>query len=175
MWDEKSKLLKYCYALLISNMILFSQEKIHAQTLNQFNLNFSSQGNGSEASMILGNGDVTVNAWVDKHDNNLYFYIGKSDSHTEHEDLYKVGKVKVSFYPNILVEDSSYLETFRIADANYLIKTKYAAISIRVDANNPVILFDAKTSIPAKMTVTAQLMRKPEANAPEVGGSREVA
>jgi len=84
--------------------------------------------------MIIGNGDITVNAWVDKHDHNLYFYIGKSDSHNQLEHLNKVGKIKISFEPNILTEDEKYLEIFRISDVRYFIRTKNADIEMRVDA-----------------------------------------
>ncbi|MGJ7032491.1 DUF5703 domain-containing protein [Niabella hirudinis] len=144
------------------------------QSLEPFNLHFTTQGKGSEASMILGNGDITANAWVDRQDHHLYFYIGKSDTHNDQDQLYKVGKIKVGFYPNILVEDKDYVETFRIADATYRIKTKYATLTLRVDANNPVILLDAKTTIPAKMTVTAQLMRPPRSGAPDEACDRLV-
>ncbi|MBO9619231.1 MAG: hypothetical protein J7539_09375 [Niabella sp.] len=167
-----SRVLKYVHAgkmfRLLSLLPLFVVSMHTAgQSLEPFNLHFTTQGNGSEASMILGNGDITVNAWVDRHDHNLYFYIGKSDTHNDQDQLYKVGKVRVSFSPNILVEDHEYAETFRIADATYRIKTKYAILTMRVDANNPVILLEAKTTIPAKMTVTAQLMRKPQTGAPD--------
>lgn len=166
-----SQILKYIHGRkpgrLMCMLLLGVSTYTAGQSLEPFNLHFTTQGNGSEASMILGNGDITANAWVDRHDHQLYFYIGKSDTHNDQDQLYKVGKIKVGFSPNILVEDGAYAETFRIADATYRIKTKYATLTLRVDANNPVILLDAKTTIPAKMTVTIQLMRKPQSGAPD--------
>jgi len=72
----------------------------HKDPLNQYNQVWDSPCEYSSGSMPLGNGDIGVNAWVEKS-GDLLFYIGKTDTWSENGRLIKLGKVRVSFSPVI--------------------------------------------------------------------------
>ncbi len=139
---------------------------LNAQHVKKYNLLFNSPAVGSESSMVLGNGDISANAWVDKRDHNLYFYIGKTDSRDYLDRLLKVGKLKVQFSPNILEDEVSYKQEFHLDKALLTIKTSKGTIMLWVDANNPVIVLQANTSIPVTATVITQIWRKEEHEMP---------
>ena len=139
---------------------------LHSQNIKKYNLLFNSPAIGSESSMVLGNGDISANAWVDKRDHNLYFYIGKTDSRDYLDRLLKVGKLKVQFEPNILKDEVSYKQEFHLDKSLLTIKTSKGVVKLWVDANNPVIVMLANTSVPVKATVTTQIWRKTEHEMP---------
>ena len=54
----------------------------------------------SAGSMPLGNGDIGINAWVEK-DGDLVFYISKTDAWSGNGRLLKLGAVRVSITPSL--------------------------------------------------------------------------
>ncbi len=65
---------------------------------SRYNVVWTSPSTDHNGSMPLGNGDITLNAWVEES-GDLLFYVGKSDSWDENGRLLKVGRVRVSLDP----------------------------------------------------------------------------
>ncbi len=69
-----------------------------AGRLDAYNVAWNQPGGSSPNSMPLGNGDVGVNAWVEKT-GDLVFYISKTNAWDENARLCKIGRVRVKFDP----------------------------------------------------------------------------
>ena len=98
--------------------------------------------NGSADSMPLGNGDITLNAWVEES-RDLMLYIGKQDSWSEAGRLLKVGRVRMRLNPNPFTEDTSFTQTLNLADGCIDIRAKSAVgdftVKVWVDAQAPLV------------------------------------
>jgi alpha-L-fucosidase 2 len=132
-------------------------------SLRSYNVRYDRMAkNGSAESMPLGNGDITVNAWVEEsHD--LMLYIGKMDSWSEATRLLKVGRVRVRLSPNPFTEDCTFSQTLDLADAAVVVEAKSKVgnvkIKIWVDANQPVVRLDFKCSKPLEIFISDDRMR----------------
>jgi len=124
---------------------------------------------GSMESMPLGNGDISLNAWVDKG-GDLMFYIGKSDSWSEALRLLKIGRVRVSFSPNPFADpDCRFKEELVLSDGTLKISADSRNgkfdIKLYVDAKRPLIHIEAKADCDFTMTVKNDGMRKEKVSA----------
>jgi len=130
-----------------------------AQQVSDFNLRFTDRGTDSWSAMPLGNGDISVQVWT-QQDGSLQFYIGKTDSRDVGDDLLKVGKLTLRFEPNILQEGGAYQEELLLDQGLFRIKNSLADISLRVDANHPVIVINGSSAVPVRLTVTTNIWRR---------------
>lgn len=135
---------------------IYAQRTITGSDPEKNNVIWNSPGNSSKSSMPLGNGDIGLNLWVEES-GNISFYISKTDSWEENGRLLKIGKVKINVSPNPFLEKTSFTQTLNLLDGTIEIKASNAANTVKfivwVDANNPVIHFDAE--VPEKTIITA--------------------
>lgn len=127
---------------------------------------------GSMESMPLGNGDITVNAWVEK-DGDLMLYLGKSDAWAESTRLLKVGRVRVSLSPNPFAGTDKYVQTLRLSDGKMTIAARSGAVncdlSVRVDANSPAVHIDVRSDRKVNLKCTTELLRQEDYVLPHEG------
>ncbi len=120
------------------------------------NVIWNSPSNNSKGSMPLGNGDIGINLWAEEN-GNICFYISKTDAWEENGRLLKIGQVKINISPNPFQDKSSFIQTLNLFDGSIEISAGKKADAVKfkvwVDANNPVIHFDA--IVPEKTIVTA--------------------
>src|SRR5690606_32337648 len=116
----------------------------------------------SSGSMPLGNGDVGVNAWVEKS-GDLLFYIGKTDTWSENGRLLKVGKVRVSFSPSLVAPNIPSRQELHFHKGEWIVAMGEGKdrrkISMWVDANNPVIHVDVEGDNDYEATVSIEPWR----------------
>lgn len=146
---------KKIITLLLSICLL----QLRAQQVADFNLVHHEPGNDSWSAMPIGNGELTAQVWTNQA-GGLEMYLGRSDSRDAMDQVLKVGKLSVSFEPNILGSRQSYTETLRLAEGVFSIKNSKAEILIRVDATRQLLLISGETKIPVKIKVTNNLWRR---------------
>ncbi len=85
--------------ILLSCLLLLSAI-VHAQTseLDRCNIAWTTQSLNSSQSMPCGGGDIGLNVWVGNGD--LLFYMSKSGTFDENNQLLKQGRVRISLSPN---------------------------------------------------------------------------
>jgi alpha-L-fucosidase 2 len=161
------KILFAMLSTLIAITAVFSQEDI-----SKYNVRWEGQSENSWGSMPIGNGDVGSNAWVDKK-GDLTLIISKTDSHSEIGRLLKIGKIKISFTPNLLSE-STFFQELDLKTGMIKITSKknnqIMELNCWVDANNPAIHIEGKSNLPFEARVINQVWRK-EAK-PLIGNER---
>lgn len=70
--------------------------------ISKYNQIWTTQSKNSSESMPVGGHDVGLNVWVEN--NNVYFYMDKSGSFDENNQMLKLGRVKVELLPNPFAE-----------------------------------------------------------------------
>ena len=107
---------------------------------------------GPFGSMPLGNGDISLNAWVEAS-GDLCFYIGKTDSWDENGRLLKLGLIRVSLEPSPFAPGGPFRQELRIASGDMIV-TGAVTIRLWVDANHPVVEIEIDAAAP--LTATAR-------------------
>ena len=81
--------------------------------LARYDVVWDSPSKDAHGSMPLGNGDISLNAWIEPS-GQLVFYIGKTDAWDDNARLLKDGKVRVPTGPGLGVEpDMAIIEKHR--------------------------------------------------------------
>jgi len=130
-------------------------------SLDAYNVVWNSPSENSHGSMPLGNGDIGINAWVEKN-GDLVFYISKTDAWDENARLCKIGRVRVKFDPPLAVKDS-FRQELELRDGVIAIKSKIQnepfTVLLWVDANQPVVRVEAESAAPVRCRAAVELWR----------------
>lgn len=108
---------------------------------DQYNVIWTSPSADYSGSMPLGNGDISVNAWIEPS-GELVFYIGKTDSWGDNGRLLKLGRIRVTIDPppTSVVQ---FHQELRLSDATLVARIGDGLDRVEyrlwVDANHPVI------------------------------------
>ncbi|MDP4273091.1 MAG: DUF5703 domain-containing protein [Bacteroidota bacterium] len=136
------------------------------KSLSTYNVEWDSLGRNSSYSMPLGNGDIALNVWTERN-GDILFYISKSDAWNEVDNLVKIGRVRVSLFPNPFASGASvkqilYLRNSEIQIAGLSNKSN-TSLKIWVDANLPVV----RIKVGSSQKMTATIAFDPWRTAPE--------
>lgn len=116
-------------------------------------------------SMPLGNGEVTLNAWVETN-GDLQFYIGRSDSYSEISRLLKVGLIRVSLSPNPFQAGQSFSQHLHLRDGVIEIsggeETNLVTLKLFTDPDKPVIYLTGQSALPEQVKVSIESWRTEE-------------
>ncbi len=136
------------------------------QKLQQYDVVWDSPSKDYNGSMPLGNGDISLNAWVDTI-GNLNFYIGKTDSWSGNGRLLKVGKVSVAFEPNIVFSGVDFRQELDLKSGTLKVHSKGKSgnknvdvnLDLWIDANHPMVHVRQQSSAPLQMTANIEMWR----------------
>ena len=139
---------------IISICLLFSNFCMQAMTgnpafdWNDYAVVWQSQSKDASASMPLGGGDIGCNVWVEKGD--ILLYAQRSGSLSENGEYLKLGRLRISFTPDIFALDTTFCQMLNLEDGSVYIYAgpkKEHCIHIWVDRYTHSIQFDVQTSM----------------------------
>ncbi len=145
-------------------------EKSVMANLDQYNVRWDTPSLDASGSMPLGNGDIALNAWVEKS-GDLLFYIAKSDAWSGDlvapnygaYGLIKIGRIRVSLTPNPFAGTDGFQQMLRLKDGSFEVTggtgRRTSTLLLWVDANKPVIQVETKCSFPVSMRVSMESWR----------------
>jgi len=140
--------------------MLFFNNLIHADTIDNYNLIWNSPSMDEHGSMPIGNGETGMNVWVEPN-GDLVFYISRTDSWDENERLCKLGRVRISFDPALTPED--FKQELKLAQGEILIRSGKEGETLQariwVDALRNVIHVDSEGDKKFKVKVGLELWR----------------
>jgi len=126
-----------------------------------YDVEWDSPSEDCRGSMPLGNGQVAINAWIER-DGSILFYIGRSDAWDEYGRLLKIGKVRVRLDPMVDTK-TNFRQRLNLRDATMTASwgegQATVAVSVWVDAAAPVIHVEVETSQPSSATAAIELWR----------------
>jgi alpha-L-fucosidase 2 len=130
--------------------------------VRRYNVEWTGPSDGPLGSMPLGNGDITVNAWVDRS-GTLSWYIGKSDSWGDNGRLLKVGRLDLSFFPRPDTPLTNFHQVLRLDQGSMEVRFgrpgRSVSILIWVDARQPLIHLEATSDQPTIANLAISLWR----------------
>lgn len=115
---------------------------------NDYAVVWQSQSKDVSASMPLGGGDIGCNVWVEK--GNILLYAQRSGSLSENGEYLKLGRLRISFTPDIFALDTTFCQMLNLEDGSVYIYAgpkKEHCIHIWVDRYTHSIQFDVQTSM----------------------------
>ena len=137
---------------------LITLDLANAGDAGQYNVVWDSPSANHNGSMPLGNGDITVNAWVEPA-GNLVFYIGKSDAWDDNARLLKVGKVRITCDPPLVTTGTAFRQELALEKGQLVVTTSGRQLRLRVDANHPAIDISIDGPTPSTATASIELWR----------------
>jgi Domain of unknown function (DUF5703) len=133
-----------------------------ASWLDNYDVVWDSPSADARGSMPLGDGEVTLNAWVETN-GDLQFYIGRSDSYSEISRLLKAGLIRVSLSPNPFKAGKLFSQHLRLHDGVIEIfggeKTNGVALALFTDPDKPVIYVTGQSAQPVSVKVSVESWR----------------
>jgi hypothetical protein len=139
---------------------------VNAASPDAYNIIWNSPSQDHHGSMPLGNGDISVNAWVEPS-GQLVFYIGKTDSWDDNGRLLKVGRVRVALDPAPTV--TPFRQELTLVEG--AINVRYGdgtTLRVWVDAHNPVIQVNVNSQRHTSATATIEPWRTERQTLPSI-------
>lgn len=128
----------------------------------RYDVVWDSPSEEARGSMPLGNGDISLNAWVEAG-GDLQFYIGKTDSWDDNGRLLKIGRVRFRLEPAPAIAAGQFLQTLRLRDGTLEVRfgqdEAAVVVQVWVDARHPVIHATAESRRPLAVTALAEIWR----------------
>lgn len=125
--------------------------------LENYNQVWETQSANSSESMPLGGGDIGANIWVEKGD--LYFYFSRSGTFDEHNQLLKLGRIKVSLTPNPFKDNEGFRQELMLKEGYVKISQRGTQIKLWVDVFHPEIHLDLVSKTPITMKASYETWR----------------
>lgn len=119
-----------------------------------------SRSENSSGSMPLGGGDVGLNVWVEEGE--LLFYISRSGTFDENNEMLKLGRIRVRLEPNPFAGESFRQE---LVLRNGCLELEGSGEGTRgeirmwVDVHQPVVYLDARMDHPVRMMASFESWR----------------
>lgn len=141
-------------------IILMGVLTIKAQEISDYNVIWNTPSQDAAGSMPIGNGEVGANIWVERN-GDLVFYLSRTDSYSETGEQFKLGKVRVSFQPNIL-SGKNFMQKLQLQDGCILISAgegKKIKLRFWIDCDQPVVFLQMKSDIAVQAKVVPEIWR----------------
>lgn len=150
---ETSRDALYLHFLLIFAFIYGCMDSGYAGSLDDYKVIWDSQSEKSPDSMPVGGGDVGLNVWV--QNNELFFYIGRSGTFDENNQMLKLGRVRIKLTPNPFRENGKFRQELKLQQGYIEITGKdpgtvSTTIKVWVEVFRPVIHVDIESDVPVK-------------------------
>lgn len=130
-----------------------------AQGLDGYDVVWNSPSEDSSGSMPLGNGEVTLNTWVEDGTGDLLILVGRTDSHSELGRVLKVGRVRVSISPSPFL-GRDFRQHLRLREGRIEFSGGGESLRLFVDAAAHVVHLRGQFKTPRQVTMAAESWRQ---------------
>ena len=144
---------------LLFLFLLFLLPELDAGPVSRYNVVWNSPSKNASGTMPVGNGDVGANVYA-LENGSLYLLLSKNDAYTYCGDIFKTGRIKITFSPNPFTPDRGFVQELDLETASVNISSDDLKIRIWVDANNPVCHVSAKSKTEYKVSVESDLWER---------------
>lgn len=143
----------------------------HGQSLEDYDVVWDSPSKDAAGSMPLGNGEMTLNTWVEVGTGDLLILIGRTDSHSEIGRVLKVGRIRVSLSPSPFL-DKGFRQELHLRQGQIEFAGGGESLRLFVDSHLDVLHLRGRFKTPRKVAVKVESWRdKPRSLPPDEGGS----
>ena len=130
--------------------------------LDAYNVVWDSPSEDCHGSMLIGNGDIGANVWVEPT-GDLVLLLSKTDTWSENARLLKLGRLRVRLAPGLVGEGVRFKQTLRLRQGDILIEAgrgdRAMTMTIWIDAHHPVVYVEVDSTAPRQMQASLDLWR----------------
>ena len=153
-----------CVAAIAACLLLIGPRSVagsEAAWPDSYDVEWQSPSEDCRGSMPLGNGEVAINAWIEK-DGSLLLYLARSDAWDEYGRLFKLGRVRFRLQPS---PDTSreFRQRLRLRDATMVAcwggAEQAVTIQVWVDAEASVVHIEMTSARPTRATAILEPWR----------------
>lgn len=121
--------------------------------ISRYNVVWNSPSKDATGVMPIGNGDIAAGVYAIEN-GDLYLLLSKNDAYTYMGDIFKTGRVRISFNPNPFKAGKPFLQTLDLATGSIRIEAAGIIMRIWADANRPI--YHVEINSPNEIIVTVQ-------------------
>ncbi len=121
--------------------------------VNTYKVVWESPSKDASGQMPLGNGDIAAGVYAIE-DGDLYLLLSKNDAYTQHGDIFKTGRVRISLSPNPFERGKAFRQVLDLETGSVAIEADGVSFRIWADANRPVYHVEVVTN--REISVTAE-------------------
>jgi hypothetical protein len=137
--------------------------------IENYHVIWNSQSQNSSESMPVGGHDTGLNVWVEKGE--VMFYIDRSGSFDENNQMLKLGRVRLKLNPNPFTENSSFRQELKLKEGCVEIQGKapyglQVKVEIWAEVYRPVVHVEVSGSEPIEVTASYENWRLYERELP---------
>ena len=144
---------------------VWSFTTVGLEPVDPYNVYWNSPSVNSHGSMPLGNGDIAINLWAVENDD-LIFYISKTDAWDDSGRLCKIGKLRVNISSDPFDSGYDFDQALRLGSGDILINAgpvgARVSLKVWVDANRPVIHIESTSDQSVTLQADLELWRTEE-------------
>jgi hypothetical protein len=154
---------------LTSLLLLTVAGSARADSLDTYNVVWTTPSANAAESMPVGGGDVGLNVWVENGE--LLFYIGRSGTFDENNHMLKLGRVRVKPTPNPFAPGGRFRQELKLRRGTIEISGESpqmpgATIRIWVEVRRPVIHVDVEAPAPISIEARYESWRTADRDIP---------
>lgn len=129
--------------------------------IDTYDLVWDSPSLSSAEGMPCGGAGIGLLVWVENGD--LLFYIDRSGSFDENNQLLKLGRVRIKLSPNLLLDPARFEQRLRLREGRVEIVSTVdgaeARVSVWVEIDRPVIHVEVDSDVQTTLTATYETWR----------------
>jgi hypothetical protein len=127
--------------------------------LDAVNVRWDSPSENSSGSMPLGNGEVVVNAWVEKATGDLLLLLARTDALAETGRFCKLGRLRLHLEGGPLLKGGDFRQEVRLRDGVVAVTGGGVSLSVFVDSDAHVLHVTGESKVPLAATATVESWR----------------
>ena len=120
--------------------------------MGRYNVVWTRPSNDPTGVMPIGNGEIAAGVYAIGNDD-LYLLLAKNDALSYCGDIYKTGRVRLSFDPNPFLAGKPFRQTLDLTTASIRIEADGVKLTIWADANRPI--YHVEIDSPHALTIRA--------------------
>lgn len=144
--------------LIAIGCLFISSVKAQAD-LTIYNVSWDSPSIDHTGQMPLGNGDIAAGVYAIENDA-LYLFMAKNDAYTYNGDIFKTGRVKISFSPNPFESGKTFKQSMNMQTGSIDFVADDVIIKVWADANQNVFHIEIESEGKIEVTAEADLWER---------------
>ena len=145
--------------LCLASGLAAGQQAPAPAALDAVNVRWDSPSENSSGSMPLGNGEVVVNAWVEKASGDLLLLVARSDALAETGRFCKLGRLRLHLEGGPLLKGGDFRQEVRLRDGVVAVSGGGVSLCVFVDSDAQVLHVTGESKVPLVATATVESWR----------------
>jgi hypothetical protein len=156
---KQATALELAALLCLASGLAAGQQTPAPAALDEVNVRWDSPSENSSGSMPLGNGEVVVNAWVEKASGDLLLLLARTDALAETGRFCKLGRLRLHLEGGPLLKGGDFRQEVRLREGVVTVSGGGVSLCVFVDSDAQVLHVTGESKVPLVATATVESWR----------------